>query len=67
MPARPVLATGGAVALAPVLPLILNAHHRYTGTAPNTNASGFYRRLGFRPLQLADPPETPVLHLARLL
>jgi len=32
MPARPVLASGGAVALVPVLPLTLNAHNRDTGT-----------------------------------
>jgi ribosomal protein S18 acetylase RimI-like enzyme len=38
-----------------------------TVSKANTNAIGFYRRLGFRPLQLADPPETTVLHLARPL
>src|SRR5215469_13174518 len=35
MPARPVLATGGAVALGPVLPITLNAHNRDTGTPPS--------------------------------
>jgi Protein of unknown function (DUF2637) len=34
MPAHPALATGGAVALAPVLPLALAAHNRGTGTPP---------------------------------
>ena len=34
MPAHPVLATGGAAVLAPVLPLTLNAHGRGTGTRP---------------------------------
>ena len=34
MPARPVLATGGAVALAPVVPLTLTGHARGTGTPP---------------------------------
>ena len=38
-----------------------------TVSKANTNAIGFYRRLGFRPLQLADPPEVPVLYLARPL
>jgi len=48
MPARPVLATGGAVALAPVLPLTLNAHNRDTGTPPSprpvTDRSGLWLR-----------------------
>jgi hypothetical protein len=35
MPAHPVLATGGAVALAPVLPLTLATHGRGTGTSPS--------------------------------
>jgi len=35
MPARPLLATGGAVAVAPVLPLALTAHTRATGTPPD--------------------------------
>jgi len=48
MPARPVLATGGAVALAPVVPLTLNAHNRDTGTPPSprpvTDRSGLWLR-----------------------
>jgi hypothetical protein len=36
MSARPVLATGGAVALAPVLPLTLTAHGRGTGAPPSS-------------------------------
>ena len=47
-PARPVLATGGAIALAPVLPITLNAHNRDTGTPPSprpvTDRSGLWLR-----------------------
>ena len=50
MPTRPVLATGGAVALAPVLPLTLNVHNRDTDTdtppspRPVTERSGLWLR-----------------------
>jgi ribosomal protein S18 acetylase RimI-like enzyme len=33
----------------------------------NTRAIGFYRRLGFRPLEVADPGETTVTYLGRAL
>ena len=33
----------------------------------NTGAIGFYRRLGFRPLEVADPDETIVTYLGRAL
>ena len=33
----------------------------------NTRALGFYRRLGFRPLEVADPDETIVTYLGRAL
>ena len=33
----------------------------------NTRAIGFYRRLGFRPLEVADPGETIVTYLGRAL
>ena len=33
----------------------------------NTRAIGFYRRLGFRPLEVADPDETIVTYLGRAL
>ena len=33
----------------------------------NTRALGFYRRLGFRPLEVAEPGETNVIYLGRKL
>jgi len=33
----------------------------------NTRAIGFYRRLGFRPLEAAEPGETAVTYLGRKL
>jgi ribosomal protein S18 acetylase RimI-like enzyme len=38
-----------------------------TVSKANTRAIGFYRRLGFRPLQIADPADTTVTYLARPL
>jgi len=38
-----------------------------TVATANTRAIGFYRRLGFRPLEVADPDETIVTYLGRAL
>ena len=38
-----------------------------TVTTANTRALGFYHRLGFRPLEVAEPGETTVTYLGRAL
>jgi ribosomal protein S18 acetylase RimI-like enzyme len=38
-----------------------------TVTTANTRALGFYHRLGFRRLEVADPGETTVTYLGRAL
>ena len=38
-----------------------------TVTTANTRALGFYDRLGFRPLEIAEPGETAVTYLGRKL
>jgi ribosomal protein S18 acetylase RimI-like enzyme len=38
-----------------------------TVTTANTRALGFYHRLGFRPLEIAEPGETTVTYLGRAL
>jgi ribosomal protein S18 acetylase RimI-like enzyme len=38
-----------------------------TVVAATLRAIGFYRRLGFRPLEVADPGESTVVYLGRAL
>jgi len=38
-----------------------------TVSKANPRAIGFYRRLGFRPLEVAEPGETTVAYLGRPL